>query len=342
MASTQAAADKQDRSTRSLPADADKQPLLRNTRFSKTKLCRFELLGICAKGLQCPFAHGSTELKAPPDLRYTKLCKQLLSQGQCTTPNCTYAHSKDELRNVSSSKEGSRQKGGKADPKAKPKQRATAKEQPREVGSQLSQGKAKKAAEQSVPLSLQPPPGLDTWGGEEKQVNTAATAALFAALMEQQQAEAKDRYADALSAVLRALPTQLDLAKAKAEELPLDGPAYVPLRLGFNDESPFTESTAEGSASEAMTEVNNLAEEVATTALEDGFGEEVEGYHMDSFGLGASSFSDYTGFDVNEASSYGKMHGQFSAAEQAWGWNPTEGLPYPGMSDMHVRTVESI
>lgn len=66
--------------------------------FSKTKLCRFELHGLCTKGLACPFAHDSAELKALPDLRGTKLCKQFVSLGSCSMQGCTYAHSKAELR----------------------------------------------------------------------------------------------------------------------------------------------------------------------------------------------------------------------------------------------------
>lgn len=72
----------------------------RNSQFSKTKMCRFELLGICAKGLQCPFAHGSTELRALPDLRNTKLCRELLQTGECNNRNCTYAHNREELRST--------------------------------------------------------------------------------------------------------------------------------------------------------------------------------------------------------------------------------------------------
>mmetsp|Transcript_119940 Transcript_119940/g.384053 ORF Transcript_119940/g.384053 Transcript_119940/m.384053 type:complete len:447 (+) Transcript_119940:144-1484(+) len=68
------------------------------TRFSKTKMCRFELLGMCTKGTQCPFAHGCVELKPLPDLRCTKLCRELIQFGKCTDKACSYAHSKEELR----------------------------------------------------------------------------------------------------------------------------------------------------------------------------------------------------------------------------------------------------
>lgn len=70
----------------------------RNNQFSKTRLCRFEAAGACAKGPACPFAHGEDELRPTPDLRFTKICKALIERGACDDPECTYAHSKVELR----------------------------------------------------------------------------------------------------------------------------------------------------------------------------------------------------------------------------------------------------
>mmetsp|Transcript_158428 Transcript_158428/g.280917 ORF Transcript_158428/g.280917 Transcript_158428/m.280917 type:complete len:363 (+) Transcript_158428:51-1139(+) len=71
--------------------------------FSKTKLCKFQILGMCTKGPECPFAHGNTELRALPDLRRTKLCKALILTGTCTRSSCSYAHSKEELRSTGAS-----------------------------------------------------------------------------------------------------------------------------------------------------------------------------------------------------------------------------------------------
>lgn len=71
--------------------------------FKRTKLCKFELLGMCTKGPQCPFAHGATELRALPDLRRTKLCKELILNGTCTRKGCSYAHNKEELRSTGAS-----------------------------------------------------------------------------------------------------------------------------------------------------------------------------------------------------------------------------------------------
>lgn len=66
--------------------------------FAKTKICKFHLLGICAKGAGCQFAHSREELAPTPDFFRTKLCNILISTGVCTDPKCTYAHNKDELR----------------------------------------------------------------------------------------------------------------------------------------------------------------------------------------------------------------------------------------------------
>lgn len=68
--------------------------------FSKTKLCKFNVIGKCTKGEQCPFAHENLDLRKLPDLRCTKLCKMLIQTGQCTSKGCTYAHTKEELRST--------------------------------------------------------------------------------------------------------------------------------------------------------------------------------------------------------------------------------------------------
>eukprot|EP00931_Biecheleriopsis_adriatica_P054636 TRINITY_DN3216_c0_g1_i1.p1 TRINITY_DN3216_c0_g1~~TRINITY_DN3216_c0_g1_i1.p1 ORF type:complete len:659 (+),score=145.82 TRINITY_DN3216_c0_g1_i1:51-2027(+) len=73
----------------------------RTWQFSKTKMCKFNLTGMCTKGEQCPFAHTNDQLRTLPDLTCTKLCKTLIQTGVCNDPACTYAHSKDELRATS-------------------------------------------------------------------------------------------------------------------------------------------------------------------------------------------------------------------------------------------------
>lgn len=95
-----------------VPIEADNQsqtgsngcetPPVPVVQFTKTKMCKFEALGICSKGSDCPFAHGDQELKPLPDLRRTKICKALIKLGACQDPTCTYAHSKEELRTIAS------------------------------------------------------------------------------------------------------------------------------------------------------------------------------------------------------------------------------------------------
>lgn len=68
--------------------------------FGKTKLCKFHILGVCDKGAGCNFAHEASQLNNLPDLAKTRVCKVLISTGRCNDPDCLYAHSKDELREM--------------------------------------------------------------------------------------------------------------------------------------------------------------------------------------------------------------------------------------------------
>eukprot|EP00929_Paragymnodinium_shiwhaense_P002192 TRINITY_DN1023_c0_g2_i1.p1 TRINITY_DN1023_c0_g2~~TRINITY_DN1023_c0_g2_i1.p1 ORF type:complete len:638 (-),score=141.87 TRINITY_DN1023_c0_g2_i1:199-2112(-) len=68
--------------------------------FSRTKMCKFHILGMCTKGDQCHFAHSQDQMEHLPDLFRTKLCKTLINTGSCTEPDCRYAHNKEELRIV--------------------------------------------------------------------------------------------------------------------------------------------------------------------------------------------------------------------------------------------------
>mmetsp|Transcript_46149 Transcript_46149/g.133745 ORF Transcript_46149/g.133745 Transcript_46149/m.133745 type:complete len:417 (-) Transcript_46149:60-1310(-) len=74
------------------------EPGERTVIFSKTKMCKFHILGMCSKGSGCRFAHHKDELNPLPDLSCTKLCKTLISTGSCEDPNCSYAHNREELR----------------------------------------------------------------------------------------------------------------------------------------------------------------------------------------------------------------------------------------------------
>lgn len=67
--------------------------------FKRTKLCKFDLLGMCTRGDRCAFAHGWESLRAQPDLYKTRLCSHFLRSGRCDAgKDCRYAHSPDELR----------------------------------------------------------------------------------------------------------------------------------------------------------------------------------------------------------------------------------------------------
>lgn len=78
-------------------------PVIGSTReeakiYRKTKMCKFHQIGQCMRGNDCAFAHHDEEVLDLPDLSCTKLCRTLLKTGTCQDPNCTYAHTDEELR----------------------------------------------------------------------------------------------------------------------------------------------------------------------------------------------------------------------------------------------------
>jgi len=74
--------------------EKQRQPAL----FHKTKMCKFNQLGMCTRGEMCRFAHGKMDMNQLPDLSRTKLCKELINTGQCSDPTCKFAHTRHELR----------------------------------------------------------------------------------------------------------------------------------------------------------------------------------------------------------------------------------------------------
>lgn len=67
--------------------------------FFKTKMCSSVKTGKpCTDHEECRYAHSDAELRPLPDLSKTVLCKQLEKTGTCTSPTCTFAHSRQELR----------------------------------------------------------------------------------------------------------------------------------------------------------------------------------------------------------------------------------------------------
>eukprot|EP00441_Pelagodinium_beii_P043547 CAMPEP_0197631278 /NCGR_PEP_ID=MMETSP1338-20131121/8497_1 /TAXON_ID=43686 ORGANISM="Pelagodinium beii, Strain RCC1491" /NCGR_SAMPLE_ID=MMETSP1338 /ASSEMBLY_ACC=CAM_ASM_000754 /LENGTH=189 /DNA_ID=CAMNT_0043202695 /DNA_START=67 /DNA_END=636 /DNA_ORIENTATION=- len=69
--------------------------------LSKTSMCMFFGKGKCAKGMDCVWAHDTSELRAAPDLRQTRLCRKF-RKGCCDDPTCRFAHGKEELRSSNS------------------------------------------------------------------------------------------------------------------------------------------------------------------------------------------------------------------------------------------------
>jgi len=70
-----------------------------NQKLCNTKLCVHYINGACTYGDSCTFAHSSSSLRAPPDLRKTRLCKAF-TQGCCNDTECCYAHGEEELRSA--------------------------------------------------------------------------------------------------------------------------------------------------------------------------------------------------------------------------------------------------
>lgn len=66
--------------------------------FYKTRMCPFFERGHCRKDSECTYAHSKSELKTAPDLYKTKLCDEW-QNGTCVAEgNCRFAHGRQELR----------------------------------------------------------------------------------------------------------------------------------------------------------------------------------------------------------------------------------------------------
>jgi len=66
----------------------------------KTQICKFYQKNKCKRGQECTFAHSSEELRAPPDLRCTRLCHDVISKGRCADTQCRFAHVRVEVRRL--------------------------------------------------------------------------------------------------------------------------------------------------------------------------------------------------------------------------------------------------
>jgi len=70
-----------------------------NVIFKKTKMCRFYIMGNCARGAACAFAHSGSELRPLPNFRKTRLCHEFGAAGACRQGGaCPFAHGSAELR----------------------------------------------------------------------------------------------------------------------------------------------------------------------------------------------------------------------------------------------------
>lgn len=76
---------------------AVEQQLFKN-QVKKTQLCRYYAAGICTAGTLCAFAHGDCDMRAPPDLSKTRICRSWL-QGKCdkTKEECKFAHGRKDV-----------------------------------------------------------------------------------------------------------------------------------------------------------------------------------------------------------------------------------------------------
>lgn len=89
--------------------DAEHGSEERQTRnlFYRTRLCAHFKAGRCRKGHLCHYAHCSEEVRAPPDLRWTKVCPVVAAGGTCTNSACTFAPTLQDLHRRGCSTPGS-------------------------------------------------------------------------------------------------------------------------------------------------------------------------------------------------------------------------------------------
>jgi hypothetical protein len=63
----------------------------------KTRLCVYNIQGVCHLGSKCTFAHSVGEVQDAPSLYKTQLCAAY-AEGNCENEYCTFAHGEEELR----------------------------------------------------------------------------------------------------------------------------------------------------------------------------------------------------------------------------------------------------
>mmetsp|Transcript_51196 Transcript_51196/g.111128 ORF Transcript_51196/g.111128 Transcript_51196/m.111128 type:complete len:230 (+) Transcript_51196:51-740(+) len=64
-----------------------------DARFFKTRLCAFNMGGNCARGARCTFAHSAVQLMKQPELKCTKICRNVSTKAGCSWgDSCRFAH----------------------------------------------------------------------------------------------------------------------------------------------------------------------------------------------------------------------------------------------------------
>ncbi|CAE8594872.1 unnamed protein product [Polarella glacialis] len=246
-----------------------------------------------------PWIHGDKPL---PDLRCRKLCKELISTGQCNLPGCTYAHRREELRAAVSRAESFRLQASGASKSQKTKR---SKAYQKEVLALRSQASSK------IFATLMPPPGLDPWEDSAAAFGaTYAAAASEASNMDQLTMNWLQFMAAASSDAEATAPSQepaAGLAKSfVARAFSADSPAYVPLSSSRTATPPSTFSRHGSVASsddllEAPCAV--VAEELAASVLDEpeslGFASQFSRSSTEAcdYGLGAKSDSPMLGLE---------------------------------------------
>mmetsp|Transcript_59480 Transcript_59480/g.117872 ORF Transcript_59480/g.117872 Transcript_59480/m.117872 type:complete len:727 (-) Transcript_59480:325-2505(-) len=64
----------------------------------KTDICKFFTHSRCENGDNCSYAHTKGEVRQKPDLTRTSMCKAMSEVGFCTDSNCRFAHNEAQLR----------------------------------------------------------------------------------------------------------------------------------------------------------------------------------------------------------------------------------------------------
>eukprot|EP00811_Abedinium_folium_P001278 NODE_11168_length_1303_cov_6.784864.p1 GENE.NODE_11168_length_1303_cov_6.784864~~NODE_11168_length_1303_cov_6.784864.p1 ORF type:complete len:356 (+),score=50.25 NODE_11168_length_1303_cov_6.784864:146-1213(+) len=85
------------------PPPMKRETVREGTIYKRTRICVYYESGTCRHGSNCTYAHGREELQPQTNLSCTKFCRAMQLKGECSDPNCRYAHTKKERRRLPSS-----------------------------------------------------------------------------------------------------------------------------------------------------------------------------------------------------------------------------------------------